>query len=132
MNSYPIRSQLILSVFFLIFTPVITAQTNIRDFASKPPLGFNSFDSYRSHLSQDKAYALMDVMAEKYLPHGYEYFVMDAGWYYNVELYPGSNYPKKRLGLALDGVHQTLVAQAGTLFCPGYRRYKQCLCLESE
>ena len=44
----------------------------------------------------------MDVMAEKYLPYGYEYFVMDAGWYYEAELYPNSDYPKKRLGLALD------------------------------
>src|SRR5210317_2102813 len=44
----------------------------------------------------------MDVMAERYLPYGYNYFVMDAGWYYNVELYPNSYFPKKRLGLELD------------------------------
>ena len=70
-----------LSLIFLIISPVIYAQTCIQDFAPKPPLGFNSFDSYRSRLTEDKAYALMDVMAEKYLPFGYEYFVMDAGWY---------------------------------------------------
>ncbi len=102
MKSNPIRSLLIMSVIFLIITPVIIAQTSIQNFAPNPPLGFNSFDSYRSHLSEDKAYALMDVMAEKYLPYGYDYFVMDAGWYYNVELYPGSKYPRKRLGVALD------------------------------
>lgn len=102
MNSNPIRIQLLLGLILLHVTPVIIAQTSIQDFAPKPVLGFNSFDSYRSHLSENKAYALMDVMAEKYLPYGYEYFVMDAGWYYNVELYPGSDYPRKRLGVAMD------------------------------
>jgi alpha-galactosidase len=57
------------------------SQTSIQYFAPKPPLGFNSFDSYRTSLNQEQAYALIDVMAEKYLPYGYEYFVMDAGWY---------------------------------------------------
>ncbi len=71
----------ICGLFFLIINQTIFAQTSIQDFAIKPPLGFNSFDSYRSDLTEDKAYALIDVMAEKYLPFGYEYFVMDAGWY---------------------------------------------------
>ena len=68
-------------VFFLVFTPAVFPQSTIQEFAPKPPLGFNSFDSYRSSLNEEKAYALMDVMAQKYLPFGYEYFVMDAGWY---------------------------------------------------
>ena len=102
MQFYSIRNLLLLILILLIFISSSSAQTSIPEFAPKPPLGFNSFDSYRSHLSEDKAYALMDVMAEKYLPYGYNYFVMDAGWYYEAELYPNSNYPKKRLGLALD------------------------------
>jgi hypothetical protein len=65
----------------LIICKTTFAQTSIQDFAPKPPLGYNSFDSYRSDLTADKAYALIDVMAEKYLPFGYDYFVMDAGWY---------------------------------------------------
>jgi alpha-galactosidase len=72
---------LMVALNFLTIAPAVFSQTNIQNFASKPPLGFNSFDSYRSDLTADKAYALMDVMAEKYLPFGYEYFVMDAGWY---------------------------------------------------
>ena len=96
------RISLLVLTIFLAIAPVLRAQSSIPDFAPRPPLGFNSFDSYRSHLSEDKAYALMDVMAEKYLPYGYNYFVMDAGWYYNVELYPNSFFPKKRLGLELD------------------------------
>ena len=83
-------------------SPAISAPTRIPEFAPKPPLGFNSFDSYLTYLSEDKAHALIDVMAEKYRPFGYEYFVMDAGWARNVELYPGSMYPKKRLGVSMD------------------------------
>ena len=66
---------------FSVGNPAILAQTSIQTFAPKPLLGFNSYDSYRSDLTADKAYALMNVMAEEYLPFGYEYFVMDAGWY---------------------------------------------------
>ncbi len=91
-----------LGLIFLVISPVIYAQTCIQKFAPKPPLGFNSFDSYRTYLSEDKAYALIDVMAEKYRPFGYEYFVIDAGWSRNVELYPGTMHPKKRIGMAMD------------------------------
>jgi len=94
-----------LSLIFLIISPVIYAQTRIQDFAPKPPLGFNSFDSYRSNLTEDKAYALMDVMAEKYLPFGYEYFVMDAGWYSSMR-------PRKHLGLGPDSFGLYVVRQA--------------------
>ncbi|MFC1762331.1 glycoside hydrolase family 27 protein [Planctomycetota bacterium] len=102
MRSQPIRLAVMLGLIFLFVSRVVDAQTCIPNFAPTPPLGFNSFDSYRTYLSEDKAYALMDVMAEKYLPFGYAYFVIDAGWARNVELYPGSMYPKKRLGVAMD------------------------------
>lgn len=91
-----------LGLIFLIGSRAVHAQTRIQSFAQKPPLGFNSFDSYRTYLSEDKARALMDVMAEKYRPFGYEYFVIDAGWARNVELYPGTMYPSKRVGVAMD------------------------------
>ncbi|MFC1762559.1 glycoside hydrolase family 27 protein [Planctomycetota bacterium] len=102
MKSKPTSLPVMLSLIFWIVSPAMYAQTCIQDFAPKPPLGFNSFDSYRTYLSEDKAYALMDVMAEKYRPFGYEYFVIDAGWARNVELYPGTMYPTRRLGVAMD------------------------------
>lgn len=102
MKSPKIYFPVMLSLIVSVISPVIYAQNCIQEFAPKPPLGFNSFDSYRTYLSEDKAYALMDVMAEKYRPFGYEYFVMDAGWSRNVELYPGTMYPKKRIGVAMD------------------------------
>jgi len=93
------------SVIFSIVSPsVMYCRTCIQEFAPKPPLGFNSFDSYRSHLTEDKAYALMDVMAEKYLPYGYEYFVMDAGWYSTLN-------PEKHQGLDLESFGVCVVRQ---------------------
>lgn len=93
----------------MIYAPLSSQGLNgkkggaISDLAPTPPLGFNSFDSYLVFLNEEKATAMIDIMAEKYKPFGYEYFVIDAGWYDNVELYKGTNYPKKRLGLTLDG-----------------------------
>jgi len=85
------NSALVFTLLLVGIHPVIYSQSTIQDFAPAPPLGFNSFDSYRSQLTEEKAYALMDVMAEKYLPFGYEYFVMDAGWYtgMNPEIHQG-------------------------------------------
>jgi alpha-galactosidase len=96
------RFPVALSLICLAVSAATHAKTSIQDLAPRPPLGFNSFDSYLTYLSEDKAYALMDVMAEKYRPFGYEYFVIDAGWARNVELYPGSMYPKKTKGVAMD------------------------------
>lgn len=73
--------KLVIIIFMGFIIPYSYSQTSIQDFAPKPPLGFNSFDSYKSSLNEEQAYALIDVMAEKYLPFGYKYFVMDAGWY---------------------------------------------------
>ena len=105
MKSKSIRFSVLLSTIFLIVSPaVIYSKTCIQNFAPKPPLGFNSFDSYRSHLTEDKAYAFMDVMAEKYLPFGYEYFVMDAGWYSTMN-------PERHQDLELESFGVCVVCQ---------------------
>jgi alpha-galactosidase len=70
--------------------------------APTPPLGYNSYDSYGNRLNEEDAHALIKVMAAKYKSLGYEYFVIDAGWYENVEFYEGTKYPQKVLGISLD------------------------------
>ena len=47
----------------------------------KPPMGYNSYDSYGDFLTEETAIKLIDVMADKYLKFGYNYFVIDLGWY---------------------------------------------------
>ena len=77
-------------IFFIISQTAI-AQTSIQAFAPKPPLGFNNFDSYHGDLNEESTYALLDVMAEQYLPFGYEYFVIDGGWYTTMQPEKKSN-----------------------------------------
>jgi alpha-galactosidase len=89
--------KLQLSVFLLILIncPNLLCQ--------KPYMGFNSYDSYSVYLNQETARKLIDVMAEKYLPSGYEYFVIDYGWYteYVID-------PKTKLPIKSSGTHYNL------------------------
>jgi alpha-galactosidase len=46
----------------------------------KPPLGWNSWDSYGMYPTEKAMIANVEVMAKKLKPFGYTYFVIDAGW----------------------------------------------------
>ena len=49
--------------------------------APKPPLGWNSFDSYGVYLHEKAAMENLEAMAAHLRPYGYEYFVVDNGWF---------------------------------------------------
>lgn len=68
----------------------------ISDLAKKPPLGWNSFSSYGVYLHHEAAMKNLKAMAEKLKPSGYEYFVIDGGWYGEFELVPGTLYPREK------------------------------------
>jgi hypothetical protein len=61
--------------------------------AAKPPLGWNSYDSYRGQLTEDEAMRNLEIFAQKLAPHGYQYFVIDFGWYSEGACVPGSLRP---------------------------------------
>lgn len=69
-----------------------------------PPMGWNSFDSYSQYLYEEAAVENMEAMAQRLKPHGYEYFVIDAGWYTEYEVRPGTRIPLRKHGdrLRLD------------------------------
>ena len=58
--------------------------------AQTPPMGWNSFDSYGVYLHEDAAFANLEAMADKLKPHGYEYFVIDNGWFGEYTLQEGT------------------------------------------
>jgi alpha-galactosidase len=89
------RFSMPMTLLVLILSATLFGQTKIQDLAPKPPLGWNSFDSYRSDLKADQAFPTIDIMAKEYLPFGYEYFVMDAGWYTSFD-------PAKHKGKGLE------------------------------
>lgn len=45
------------------------------------PMGWNSFDSYGLYLNHTQAVEMVEQMALRYKHYGYEYFVIDAGWF---------------------------------------------------
>lgn len=61
-----------------------------------PPLGWNSFDSFGCYLYEEAAFANLEAFAKKLKPHGYEYFVVDGGWYGEYELQAGTRFPAEK------------------------------------
>jgi alpha-galactosidase len=64
--------------------------------APKPPLGWNSFDSYGVYLHEKAAMENLEAMAKHLEPYGYEYFVIDNGWFGEYKLKPGTLYPLEK------------------------------------
>jgi alpha-galactosidase len=64
--------------------------------ALTPPMGWNSFDSYGVYLHEEAAYANLEAMAEKLKPHGYEFFVIDNGWFGEYTLQEGTIFPAEK------------------------------------
>lgn len=101
MNLSYLSKNPFLSVIMLLTIPAIglggsESDTNCQQIAQKPPLGWNSFDSYGVYLHEEAAYANLEAMAEKLKPHGYEYFVIDNGWFGEYRLQEGTHYPAEK------------------------------------
>lgn len=64
--------------------------------APKPPLGWNSFDSYGVYLHEKAAMENLEAMAKHLEPYGYEYYVIDNGWFGEYKLKPGTLYPLEK------------------------------------
>ncbi|MDT8758559.1 glycoside hydrolase family 27 protein [Sphingomonas psychrotolerans] len=94
----------------LAATP-LTAQAkparHFRELAPRPPMGWNSWDSFAATITEEQARANAAIMAEKLLPHGYDVFTVDIQWYE-----PGATGFEYRTGveLAMDGNGRLLPA----------------------
>lgn len=58
-----------------------------------PFLGWNSYNCYGSHINEKLTYENLIAFIQKLKPYGYEYFVLDAGWYRHYDLKPGEIWP---------------------------------------
>jgi len=90
-----IKNYLISAIFFILFAIVNSNQTVAQDSndGSAPLLGWNSYDCYGSHINEKYTKENLDAFIEKLKPYGYEYFVLDAGWYRHFDLKPGEIWP---------------------------------------
>ncbi|MEM9657438.1 MAG: glycoside hydrolase family 27 protein, partial [Planctomycetota bacterium] len=74
--------------------------------AQRPPMGWNSFDCYGCRINEQEFRQTVDCMAERLLPLGWEYAVIDYIWFNPA---PGAwDHPNRRFGhpdvrLADDG-----------------------------
>ncbi|NBB78225.1 MAG: glycoside hydrolase family 27 protein [Verrucomicrobia bacterium] len=96
-----------------------TANTSQAELAQTPPLGWNSFDSYGVYLHEAAALANIEAFAEKLKPHGYEYFVIDAGWFGEFDLQPGTIYPAEKHAQKLNFNAYGLLQPSETYFPNG-------------
>jgi alpha-galactosidase len=83
MKSVPCQ---ILACFILI--PFIVVDRGEADsspafyqWAPTPPMGWNSWDSFATTITEDQAKAEADYMADHLLSHGWQYVVVDIQWY---------------------------------------------------
>ena len=84
-------STLILTALFsVMINGQISAQSS--DKATAPFLGWNSYNSYGSSADAKILNENLDVFIDKLKPYGYEYFVIDAGWYRHYDLKPGEKW----------------------------------------
>ena len=93
MNRLSINAALILVVSFRALTASAATSEAL---AQTPPMGWNSFDSYGVYLHEQAALANLEAMAEKLMPYGYEYFVIDNGWFGEYTLQEGSIFPAEK------------------------------------
>ncbi len=61
----------------------------------RPPLGWNSFDCYGCAARFDDLWANLQTMARRLQPAGYQYFVVDNGWFAEHTILPGERYPRE-------------------------------------
>ena len=76
--------------------------------AQTPPMGWNSWDSYGTTVTQDEVLANATVLAERLLPHGWDTVVVDIDWYDPAARAHGYN---DGSSLALDAFGRQLPAE---------------------
>ncbi len=80
-------------LFFSILFGTSIAQNNVnriskketigldRNIATKPPMGWNSFDAYDCRINEQEFKSTVDFMQSKLLKYGWEYAVIDYVWF---------------------------------------------------
>lgn len=70
---------------FISLNSLARGQTNdapaFLQWAPTPPMGWNSWDSFATTITEDQAKAEADYMAEHLLSHGWQYMTVDIQWY---------------------------------------------------
>ena len=68
-------------------------RVRVGDLTPKPPMGWNSWDCLGRCASEKAMMDNLEVMSKRLAPYGYEYFVLDMGWYVEYRIEDGRTYP---------------------------------------
>ena len=68
--------------------------------AATPPMGWNSWDAYGLTITEEQFRANVDVLAKRLKPAGYQYAVIDEGWFFEN---PQDRPTPEKLIYAIDG-----------------------------
>ena len=99
-----------------------TAQKSTSKLAQTPPMGWNSFDSYGVYLHEKAAFENLEAMAKKLKSQGYEYFVIDAGWFGEFKLQPGTMFPAEKHAAKMKFNEYGLLQPSTTYFPNGFKK----------
>jgi len=77
--------------------------------AETPPMGWNSWDCYGPTVREDEVKANADTMAERLMPFGWKYVVVDIRWYVENDKAGGYNQTDPRYVLDSHGRFQPAV-----------------------
>jgi len=121
-----IRLILVLSITITITTSNScnsqkSSQKTLESLAQTPPMGWNSFDSYGVYLHEKAAMENLEALAEKLKAFGYEYFVIDAGWFGEFKLQEGTMYPAEKHAAKMKFNEFGLLQPSDTYFPNGFQ-----------
>lgn len=91
----------------------------------KPPMGWNSFDSYGVYFNESAAFDNIGAMKEKLLPSGYRYFVIDNGWFGEYKLEEGTIYSLEKHASDVNINEYGLVQPSVTYFPHGFEQISE-------
>lgn len=93
MNGMESRKHFLNLVAAALLLMAFSAVAQDKVHTSSPFLGWNSYDCFGSQINEKLTSENLDAFIHKLKPYGYEYFVLDAGWYRHYELKPGECWP---------------------------------------
>ena len=87
------RVSCIINLVLILFVSTGKSVCQSSGQTSAPLLGWNSYNCYGSHINEKLTWENLEAFIQKLKPYGYEYFVLDAGWYRHYDLKPGEIWP---------------------------------------
>ena len=118
-------NQLIASLFIVALFACSSnkkTQSTVQPLAQTPPMGWNSFDSYGVYLHEKAAFENLEAFAQKLKPHGYEYFVIDAGWFGEFKLQEGTMFATEKHASKMKFNEFGLLQPSDTYFPNGFKK----------